>query len=249
MPVPWQHAIIVGASSGIGAELTRQLADGGCRTALVARRAPELERLVHEIAARGGAEARAYVHDVTHTDQVPTLFQTICRELGGLDLIVFAAGIMPRLTADEYDFAKDRATIEVNVLGAVAWLNQAAMRFARAGVGTIVGISSVAGDRGRRGYPVYNASKAALTTYLEALRNRLAPCGVHVVTIKPGPVATPMTDGLANTPFLIPAERAAREILVAARRGRATAYTPALWRPIMGVIRALPSAIMRRLPL
>src|SRR5260370_14867305 len=100
---------------------------------------------------------------------------------------------MPRVGEDEYAFEKDRQIIEVNVLGAMAWLNEAAPRFARAGEGTIIGISSVSGDRGRRGQPAYCASKAALDTYLEALRNRLRRRGVPGVTVTPGPVDTRMS--------------------------------------------------------
>src|SRR5690349_21404449 len=247
MALPWQRAIVIGASSGIGAEIARQLGRDGCRVALVARRAEELEQVAAAI--DGGSAARVYVHDVTDFDDVPALFQTICRDLDGLDLVVYAAGVMPAIGPSEYAFAKDRPIVDVNLLGALAWLNEAAARFERARSGTIVGISSVAGDRGRRGNPAYCASKAAFSAYLEALRNRLARHGVRVVTVKPGPVATPMTEGMERLPFLIPVDRAAREILLAAQRGASVAYVPSLWRPIMFLIRQLPSGIMSRLDL
>ncbi len=249
MTLPWQRAIVVGASSGIGAEIARQLGRAGCRVALVARRAAELEGVAAEIDGASPPAARVYVHDVTDFDDVPALFQSICRDLDGLDLVVYAAGVMPPVGPSEYAFTKDRPIVDVNLLGAIAWLNEAAGRFERARGGTIVGISSVAGDRGRRGNPAYCASKAAFTAYLEALRNRLARHGVRVVTVKPGPVATPMTEGMERLPLLIPAERAAREILAAARRGTSTAYVPRVWRSIMFVIRQLPSGIMSRLEL
>src|SRR5579883_2385482 len=181
MTSPFQRALIVGASSGMGAEIARQLAARGCRVALVARRAAELDALVAEIdgdAAAGEPRARAYVHDVHCYAEVPALFQNVCRDLGGLDAIFYAAGVMPRVADNEYAFDKDRAMVEVNLLGAIAWLNEAAQRFQAAGAGTIVGISSVSGDRGRRGQPVYCASKAALDAYLEALRNRVGRAGV-----------------------------------------------------------------------
>jgi short-subunit dehydrogenase len=244
----FRRAIVVGASSGMGEAIARQLAADGCRVALVARRADELARIAKEIdAAAGQARANILVHDVREGEQVPALFQTLCRELGGLDLIVYAAGVMPRVAEDEYAFAKDRAMIEVNVLGAMAWLNEAAQRFATAGEGTIVGVSSVAGDRGRRGQPAYCASKAALDTYLESLRNRLRRRGVKVVTVKPGPVDTPMTRGLGRLPLMISANEASRRILAAARRGSVRAYVPTPWRPIMWVIRHIPSVLFNRL--
>lgn len=248
MASEWEYALIVGASSGIGEELARQLAREGCRVALVARRTEELMRLADEINATGGGKtlARVYPHDVREYACVPALFQQITRELGGLDLVIYAAGVMPRIAEDEYDFAKDRLNVEVNLLGAIAWLNEAAQRFGRGRAGTIVGISSVAGDRGRKGYPVYAASKAALNTYLEALRNRVGRDGVAVVTVKPGPVDTPMTQGMDKLPLLIPAERAAAAILNAARRRAGTVYVPGVWRGIMFVVRHVPSFLFKR---
>ncbi|MDX2284074.1 MAG: SDR family NAD(P)-dependent oxidoreductase [Bacteroidia bacterium] len=239
----FQRAILVGASSGIGAELARQLAADGCRLALLARREAELSALAEEIGTTGPL---IYPHDVRDYDAVPALFQTICHDLGGLDLFLYVAGVMPPVAEDEYTFAKDRLTVEVNLLGAMAWCNEAAQRFAAVKEGTLVGIGSVAGDRGRRGNPAYAASKAALDTYLEALRNRTGQHGVRVVTIKPGPVRTPMTEGL-SMPMMIPAADAARQILHAAERGVVTAYVPAQWRYIMGVIRSIPSPIFQKL--
>ncbi len=251
MSTPWRHAIVVGASSGIGAAVARQLADGGARVALVARRAEELDVLARDIADATHARDRALVfpHDVTAVDEVTELLPRITHALGGLDLLVYAAGIMPRVGADEYDVGKDRAVFAVNVVGAIAWCNAVAERFARAGGGTIVGISSVAGDRGRRGFPAYNASKAALDTYLEAIRNRVARHGVRVVTVKPGPVDTPMTRGMEKLPLLVSAEQAARDLLAGAAGGSQVVYVPAKWRPIMFVIRHIPSFVFRRLDL
>ena len=247
MSLAFRHAIVVGASSGIGAEIARQLAAGGCAVALLGRRAEELEKLRSEIAASGRGGAITAVHDVTQYDTVPPLLDRLIKDLGGLDLLVYAAGIMPRIGADEWDLDKDRAIIDVNVVGAMAWINPVAERFARAGGGTIVGISSVAGDRGRRGNPAYHASKAALDTYLEAVRNRVARRGVHIVTAKPGPVDTPMTKGMDKLPLLVAPDAAAAEILAGAARGHHTVYVPAKWRPIMFVIRHIPSFVFRRL--
>ncbi len=248
MAKPWQHAIVVGASSGMGEAVARQLAAAGVRTALVARRADELSRIAHEINASASSPiALVYPHDVTDFAAVPALFQTICRELGGLDVIVYAAGTMPRLAPDEYPTDVDVSTVLVNDLGAVAWLNEAAQRFERGRAGTIVGISSVAGDRGRRGFPVYAASKAFLNTYLESLLIRLKKSGVAVVTVKPGPVDTPLTKGL-KMPLMIPADVAAAQIIKAARKRKRIAYVPGAWRLIMAILRSMPFGVFRRLP-
>jgi len=244
----FEHALVIGASSGIGEALVRQLAGGGSKVALVARRAELLDALAGELNADPQhPSVRAYPHDLGNTQEVPELFQRIARDLGGLDLVVYAAGIMPAVTFDEYSTDKDLLTLATNLGGAVAWLNRAAERFARLGKGTIVGIGSVAGDRGRSKNPVYCASKAGLHTFLEALRNRVGRRGVSVVTVKPGFVDTAMTRGKPGLFWLISAERAARIILTKARRGAVCAYVPARWRLVMGIIRLIPSVLFKHL--
>ena len=237
------HAIVIGASSGIGRELVRLLAAEGTKVAAVARREEELRKLAEEFPAL----VEPIAHDVTDYNAVPALFQEITKSLGGLDLVVYASGVMPQVGADEYDFAKDRQIMEVNILGAMAWLDQAAIRFGNIGSGSIVGIGSVAGDRGRAGQPAYNASKAAFATYLEALRNRLSKKGVKVVTIKPGPVDTPMTAGL-GLKGAMPVQVAAKKILAKADKP-GEHYLKLTHRGIFFVIRHVPSFVFRRLKL
>jgi decaprenylphospho-beta-D-erythro-pentofuranosid-2-ulose 2-reductase len=244
----FRHALVIGASSGIGEAVARRLGADGGRVALVARRGEELARIAVEINAAAG-ETRAIIraHDVRDTAEVPELFQRIARDLGGLDLVVYAAGVMPKVAFDEFDPAKDLDMLAVNLGGAMAWLDPAAERFSRLGRGTIVGIGSVAGDRGRSGNPGYGTSKAGLHAYLEGLRNRVAREGVRVVTIKPGFVETAMTRGADGLFWLISADRAAEIILRKAKRGVVCAYVPARWRLVMWVIRAIPSVLFRRL--
>lgn len=244
----FSHALVVGASSGIGEALARRIAADGGKVALIARREDELRRIMDEINdAAGGERAIAVAHDVRATDDVPDLVAEIARRLGGLDLVIYAAGAMPAVAPDEYDTAKDRKMLEVNLIGAVAWLNPVAERMARLGRGTIVGIGSVAGDRGRAPNPVYCTSKAGFHAYLEALRNRVAKRGVKVVTIKPGFVDTAMTRGKEGLFWVISADRAAEIILKKARRGVVTAYVPARWRLVMTIIRSIPSFIFSKL--
>lgn len=246
----WQNVIVVGASSGMGAEIARMLAADGCRVALVARRQAELDMLVRQIDdSAGPGRAFAFAHDVTHFEEAAGVFQEACRALGGLDAIFYTAGVMPRIADDEYTLARDRDIVDVNLMGAIAWLNEAAQRFAEARSGSIVAISSVAGDRGRRGNPVYCASKAGLNAYLEALRNRVGRLGVSVVTVKPGPVHTPMTRGLDKLPMIVPVDVAARAIVAAARSRRNVAYVPGKWRLIMWIIRSIPSFVFQRMKL
>jgi short-subunit dehydrogenase len=243
------HAIIVGASSGIGAAIARRLAQQGCRVALVARRGELLDDLARELNQGGtpGGVAFTAVHDVHNRDEVPGLFQELTGRLGGLDLIVYAAGILRPAAPDVFDTARDAELIEVNTLGAMAWLNEAAARFMQTGSGTILGIGSIAGERGRRGNPAYCTSKAALATYLESLRNRFGGSGVRVVTVKPGFVATPMTEGMDGLLWVVSADRAAELALRAARRGESVRYIPGRWRIVSAVLHSIPSFLFRRL--
>lgn len=246
---PQKRAIVVGASSGIGAALVRELAHSGYRVAAVARREAKLQELSDSVnTAVSPSTVLPYSHNVTNYDEIPALFQTIVQELGGLDLIAYVAGTQPPVTVDEYSFEKDRKMIEVNLLGAIAWLNQAALRFERAGKGQIIGVGSIAGDRGRVGSPVYNTSKAGLATYLESLRNRLTRHGVSVTTIKPGYVDTILLQENAAKPFwVISPQDAAAQIHKAARRRKQTVYVPARWGLVGLIIRHIPSLIFRRL--
>ncbi|HZK76011.1 MAG TPA: SDR family NAD(P)-dependent oxidoreductase [Candidatus Kapabacteria bacterium] len=247
----YERALVIGASSGIGRAIAEQLLKEGTRVALVARRQAPLE----DIAASYSGRAFVYPHDVTDYAKAPALFQQITHDLGGLDLIVYASGVMPAIEENEYSFEKDREMIEVNLLGAIAWLNESAKRFERTKGGTIVGISSVAGERGRRGNPAYGASKAALSSFLESLRNRLSRYGVHVVTIKPGFIDTEMVRGKPGLFWVISAEKAATQILHAAKRASSTmlgtniAYIPARWRFVTGALKCIPSFVFRRLPI
>lgn len=237
------RALIVGASDGIGAALVRRLAQEGWRVAAVARNAQKLKSLAGEFPP---GVVLTYSHDVRNTGETLQLFDRIVAELGGLDMIQYPAGVMPNVREDEYNIEKDRDIIEVNCLGAAAWLNCAAALFEKQKKGILCGISSIAGDRGRRGNPGYHASKAWLDAFLESLRNRLARHGVTVTTIKPGYIDTAMTRGRAKLFWVISADECARRILNACRQGAVTRYVPMRWFWVGFIIKRVPSFIMTR---
>jgi short-subunit dehydrogenase len=245
---PRRRGLILGASDGLGAELARQLALEGYALALLARRKNKLDALCNELNAAGNY-ARAYAHDVAHYEKTPALLRQIVADLGGLDVVIFVASInQPPGGIDKYNFENDRAMVEVNLIGAMAWLTPIAEMFQAAGAGQIVGISSVAGDRGRIGNPGYNTSKAGLTTYLEALRNRLTRHGVNVLTVKPGFMKTEqLKAALGPTPFAIEPSQAAKDIVRAMKKCKQVIYTASIWRWIMLAIQHTPSFIFRRL--
>ena len=247
MSLVFRHAIVVGASSGIGAEIARQLAADGCAVALLGRREDELQKVAAAIAASGRGSAIVCKHDVTQYDTVPAVLDQLTRQLGGLDLLVYASGIMHTPGEGEYDFVRDREQIEVNLLGAMAWTTPVVAMFEARRAGTVIGISRIAGERGRRTFPGYSTSKAAFTTWLEALRNKASRAGVNIVTVKPGFVDTPMTTAIERKPMVISAEKAASLILGAARRGdSASVFVPAQWWLVAMILRHIPSFLFRR---
>jgi short-subunit dehydrogenase len=244
-----KRAVVIGASSGIGAALVIVLARAGYHVAAVARREAKLSELCDNVnrSAPDGVRAVYYAHNVTDFEETPELFQRIVSDLGGLDLVVYVAGAQPPMAVDEYSFKKDQAMVEVNLIGAAAWLTLAALRFERAGEGHIVGISSIAAVRGRRLNPGYNASKAGFDTYLEALRNRLTRYGIAVTTIRPGFVDTQKLENAGKTFWVISPDSAAEQIYKAVRRRKQIVYVPGRWRWVALIIRHIPSFIFRRM--
>jgi len=245
---PQRRAIIVGSAKGLGAALARRLAREGYLLGLIDRNAELLQNICGEInKASGKTQALAYIHDVTSYNEIPALLQKMMLDLGGLDLFIYNAGILLPTTPTTYEFEKDLQMMEVNALGALAWFNAVAPIFQALHSGQIVGLSSVAADRGRVGNPGYNASKAALATYLEALRNRLTRHGVHVLTVKPGFMDTDMLKSSPRTFWVVSPEQAADDIFKALKVRKQTIYTLGRWGLVMWIIKHIPSVIFRRL--
>jgi len=242
------RAVVVGASSGIGAAIARRLASEGYVLAALARRADKLDELCAGINAKvGETRSLAYPHDVADFEAIPPLFQRLLKDLGNIDVLVYCAGVMPHVELDEFNLEKDRLMLETNLLGGVAWLGQAAALFQRMDSGKLVGISSVAGDRGRVLNPAYNSSKAGLDAYLEALRNRLSRHGVHVLTVKPGFADTEMLKNSPRRFGVLSAERVADGVWKAMLGRKQLVYIPNYWRWIMLAVRLTPSFVFRRL--
>lgn len=243
--------IIVGASSGIGKAIAEAELNAGNSVVLLARREKSLESIAKK--ANQTKEKRAFplVFDVTKFSTAEKTFGKAVSLLGGLDEVYFASGVMPEISPNEYNTTKDLEMLNVNLLGAVAFLNPVATYFTKQKSGKIVGISSIAGERGRKGNPVYNTSKAGFNTYLEALRNRLSESNVQVTTIKPGFVITEMTKGLKlpekGLLKAITAEEAANKILKIVASGKDEAFVPGIWALVGLIIRNIPNFIFKKL--
>ena len=244
-----KNTVVVGASSGIGAAVARAFARRGDPVVLVARRRDLLEEVAASIRAESPrARVHVVVHDVVEIAGAPAAWEACAASLGGRpERVIFAAGIMPKVRLDEFDTQKDASMMSVNVVGAMAWLNLAAAEFLDRKSGQIVGISSVAGERGRVGAPAYNASKAALTSYLESLRNRLDRHGISVVTVKPGFIGTDMLKGVEKTFGVMHVDACAAVIVAACDGRRQSFFVPWWWGLVALVIRCIPSFLFRRL--
>jgi short-subunit dehydrogenase len=240
-------AIIVGASSGVGAALARRLAREGYALGLFARRIDRLQTLCDELTNAYYIRAFAYQHDVLNTAEIPALFERAINDLGRLDLFIYCAGTMFPNDPTAYHVDEDQFTLQVNLIGAAAWINPVAQRFQQQRAGHIVGIGSIAGDRGRRGMPAYTASKAGMHAYLEGIRNRVWRDGVTVTTIKLGQVDTDMLKNAERRRNPITPERAADLIWRAIEQRRQTVYVPSWWRWVGLGIQHLPSFVFRRL--
>jgi decaprenylphospho-beta-D-erythro-pentofuranosid-2-ulose 2-reductase len=243
-----KNVIIIGATSGIAQALARQLAGPGRRLMLWARSRPKLEIITADLKARGAAAVDVDVFDFDDfSAHKPALDRALA--LGDWDAAVICHGTLGDQSACEKDFAFAEKEFRNNCLSALSFLTLLANYFEKRGSGVLAAISSVAGDRGRASNYVYGTAKAAVTVFLQGLRNRLASKGVHVLTIKPGFVATAMTAHLKQGPLFAAPEKVARDIVKAMERKSCVLYTPWFWRWIMLVIKLIPETIFRRLKL
>jgi short-subunit dehydrogenase len=244
-------AIVTGASSGIGAQLARDLAARGMRVALLARRAERLEVLAAEIARAGGAAA-AVPCDVSERASVQAAVEAVCERHGGVDLLVNDAGYGRHVLFKDHDVEDIERMMRTNYLGTVWAIKAALPSMRRRGRGWIVNVSSVAGKIGQPDEAAYSASKFAVAGLSEALAYELGPLGIHVMAVYPALVRTEMftPDVLARMPervqrtFIEPAEFT-RHVLRALERGAYEVTVP----PYVGIaylVRLLLPSFFRR---
>lgn len=242
-------AAIFGATSAIAQQTIRLLARAGAELVLVGRDEAKLEAVAADARVRGAARVVAAAADLDDVERHQQLVDLTWERLGTVDLLLVAHGLFGDSDACERDGTLARRLLLTNLAGPALLLERVAARMARQGAGTIVGISSVAGDRGRQSNFMYGAAKAGFSAFLAGLRNRLAPSGVHVITVKPGFVDTPMTAGVPKNVLFVSPERVAIDILRAAARRRDVVYTPWYWRWIMLAVRSVPERVFKRLKL
>jgi decaprenylphospho-beta-D-erythro-pentofuranosid-2-ulose 2-reductase len=243
-----QKIIILGATSGIALEVQRQLAQRGCELLLVARSPQRLADIQADLLVWGARQVLTYSADLALVQQHAAVFEFARKTFADFDTVLLAYGSMRDQKDCETSVDALREELQVNFVSATAILTLFAADLERRGTGCLAAITSVAGDRGRRSNYVYGSAKGALSLFLQGLRSRLHHAGVRVITIKPGPVQTPMTDHLPNSIGFADPKQVARDIVHALeRRAPDVLYTPKVWRYVMTAVQQIPETIFKRL--
>lgn len=239
------YILIIGAKSDIAKELARVYAKNGYSLYLAARNSDSLVELADDIKIRSNVDVQLKELDVSKYDIHEEFYNNL--EVKPLGVIV-EAGYMADQKECEKDFTKTINTINVNYTGVVSLLNIIANDMESNKNGFIVGVSSVAGDRGRKANYIYGSSKAAFSAYLSGLRNRLYESKVSVLTVKPGFVNTKMTEGLDLPEKLTSQpEEIALDIFKAQQKQKDVLYTKGIWKLIMLIIKHIPEFIFKKL--
>jgi len=242
--------LIIGATSAIATACARLWATEQASFFLVGRDSEKLAQTANDLLARGAQAAHTQQVDMNHFAEHEAMLAACFKQFGVVDIVLIAHGTLPDQKACEQNTTLALQEFSSNGLSVIALLGLLANRMEAQRSGTIAVISSVAGDRGRPSNYLYGAAKAAVSTFCEGLRARLFHHNVHVLTIKPGFVDTPMTQGLPLPQLLVVSpEYVAKDILAAIQRKTNTLYTPRFWWAIMTIIKLIPTFIFKKLSL
>lgn len=241
--------IIIGATSAMAISTARLLAARGCGIGLLARDASKLEITASDLLARGAGRVEMAVWDASTDVLSQSVLGSMIQRLDGIDGVVVAHGTLTDQVRAQQDVGYALSEIGINALSTVSVCSHVANYFESRKSGSLVVISSVAGDRGRQSNYVYGASKAMVSTFLAGLRNRLAACNVHVMTVKPGFVDSPMTAHLPKGPLWATTDDVATAILRGIDARTDVLYAPWFWRYIMLIIQHVPEMIFKRMKL
>lgn len=241
--------LVLGATSAIAHETIRHFAADGADLFLVGRNQQKLESIQNDLQVRGAKRVQVHAFDLNLIPEHPALIEKAIQSLGGLDAVLMAHGTLGNQQESQASVEVTLQELTTNFLSAVSLLTLIANHMEAQRRGAIAVISSVAGDRGRGSNYVYGTAMAGKTAFLQGLRNRMAKCGVSVLTVKPGFVDTPMTADIPkNALFADPAD-VGKTIYNAMKAGKDEIYVPFFWRYIMGIITSIPEFIFKRLSL
>ena len=241
-----QTWVILGASSAIARAFARRMAEANADLVLCGRDKADIDRLAADLSLRGEGNAQAMAFDAAEPASFAAILDAMAEKDGQLNIAVFS-GYMPDQTHLDAEPAVMQSVTQANFTGPAHFLHLAAPLLEARESGVIVGVGSVAGDRGRLGNYVYGAAKAGFHTYLSGLRNRMGRKGVQVLTVKPGFTDTAMTWGQEGMFLVATPDDIAAAIERAIARKRNVIYAPWFWLGIMGVIRVIPEAVFKKL--
>jgi decaprenylphospho-beta-D-erythro-pentofuranosid-2-ulose 2-reductase len=244
-----KNILIIGATSAIARHTARLYAAQGQRLFLIGRNTAALEVMQSDLRLRGASEVDYLAADLSETKHHVALINNIVEIMPRIDIALLAYGTLGDQHAAEQDFSIARDELNVNCLSVLSLLTVLANICEKQQSGTLAVISSVAGDRGRQSNYIYGTAKGALSIYLQGLRNRLSKQGVHVLTIKPGFVDTPMTREFDKGLLWVGPDTIARGIVKAISKRRNVVYLPWFWYWIMLVIKAIPESVFKRMSL
>ena len=240
--------LILGATSAIARATAAAFAAKGNDLYLAARDKDELERTAADLQIRYGVKVSYGLFDAEAIETHEPFFQAVVQEMHGISGVVLAFGFLGDQLAAR-DFKIGAKVIANNFTGAASFLSICANYFEPLKFGFIIGITSVAGDRGRQSNYVYGAAKGALSLFLQGLRNRLSSSGVRVITVKPGFVDTAMTFGMPGLFLVASPEYVGNRIVGALNKSSDVIYLPWFWRYIMLIIKHIPEFIFKRMKL
>ena len=240
-----KNVLVLGATSDMAQAIAKKYAKEGWSLSLAARNMDLLEPIASDLRVRSNTEVASLKFDATDFSNHGNFYEALMTKP---DVVICVFGYMGDQEAARTDISEVQKTINVNYTGAVSILNVVAEAFEKRGSGTIVGISSVAGDRGRQSNYIYGSAKAGFTAYLAGLRNRLVKSGVHVMTVKPGFCRTKMTENM-ELPAALTAEpeQVAEAVFHGVEKKRNVIYTLWMWRWVMLIIRHIPEFIFKKL--
>lgn len=239
--------LIFGATSAMAEHCARLWAARGDTLVLVGRSEAHLHRIAADLRVRGAHAVDVISADLNAMDQHPKLIGQAVAFLKTIDTVLIAHGTLSDQKACEHSVELTLSEIQTNALSTVSLLTLLATQFEHQGRGHIAVISSVAGDRGRATNYVYGSAKALVTAFASGLRQRLSPHGIHVLTIKPGLIDTPMTSGFSKGPLWAQPAMVAIQIVKAIDQKKSVVYVPGFWRWIMGIIQLMPHAVFNRM--
>lgn len=247
MRTSFKTIVIIGATSAIAHACARMWAKAGVKFFLVGRNEEHLRRCAADLTTRGAAHVSIFVADLRARDLHDAIVAASAEDLHIIDAVLIAHGTLPDQEACERSVDATMDALLTNELSVISLMHRYATVFEAQEGGELCVISSVAGERGRASNYTYGAAKAAVTQYASGLRARLAGKGIHVTTILPGFVDTPMTSHVKKGLLFASAERVATIIVKAMEGGKDVVYAPGFWRLIMLIVRSIPERFFKGL--